>query len=70
MDAAARGWNVALAEQRRPQAIVGERYFAGSFLENELAQSLEGYWTVTNWKALKRQSCDAVPLWMVDVVTC
>jgi len=52
-DAGERAWNVALAELRPHRALAGERYFAGSFLENELAPYLKGYWTVTNWKALK-----------------
>jgi hypothetical protein len=41
-------------ELRPHRVMIGGQYFAGSFLENELAQSLERYWTVTNWKALKR----------------
>ena len=53
-DAAGRGWNAALAEQSHRQPFVGERYFVGSFLENELAQSLEGYWTLEKLKGLKK----------------
>jgi len=42
--------------------MIGGQYFVGAFLENELAQTLEGYWTVTNWKALKRYKAEP-PRW-------
>jgi hypothetical protein len=34
--------------------VIGEQYFAGSFLENELAQLSKGYETVTKLKELKK----------------
>ena len=35
-----RAWNVAPVELRLHQRTIGGQYFAGSFLENELAQCL------------------------------
>jgi hypothetical protein len=43
-------------------AMIGGQFFAESFLENELAQPLERYWTVTNWKALKRDKSEMLHL--------
>jgi hypothetical protein len=48
--------------------MMGGQYFAGSFLENELAQSLERYWTVTNWKALKRYKLETPHSRRIEVV--
>ena len=52
-DAAEREWNAAMQQEYR-RVVSGEQYFAVSFSESGLPRFLEGYETVTKWKALKR----------------
>lgn len=63
-------WNVGPVELGPHQVMIGGQYFAGAFLENELAQSLRTILDSNKVESVKTlQNLRCRTLWIFDFVT-